>query len=109
MDIRVSVIGAGSWGTTVAALAAQWLGAAYVPIDPGYPAARIRRMLSNGSGEFSGTSIRVIPAAISAAVIGSASCGWIPRRIAMISRLTARAPSADDRPCATRSGSSLRR
>ncbi len=46
-------------------------------------------MLSNGSGEFSGTSIFVIPAAISASVTASASSGRMPRRMAMISRFIA--------------------
>ena len=41
---------------------------------------------SNGSGEFSGTSIRVIPAAIRAWAAATASGGVMPRRMAMIGR-----------------------
>jgi amino acid adenylation domain-containing protein len=42
---RVGVLLGRSVDLVVAVLAAQWLGAAYVPIDPAYPAERMRRIV----------------------------------------------------------------
>ena len=64
------------------------------PISACPPKARtMAAMLSNGSGEFSGTSIEVMPLAISASAIGTASAGVIPRRMAIRLRLMRGNPS----------------
>ena len=50
-------------------------------------ASAMRRMLAKGSGEFSGTSIRVMPASMQARATSTASSGVTPRRMAMMGRV----------------------
>ena len=50
-------------------------------------ARAMARMLSKGRGEFSGTSITVMPSAISALATETASSGVMPRRIAISGRV----------------------
>ena len=58
------------------------------PITARAPQARAKAaMLDKGSGEFSGTSMRVMPAAMIASAMSTASDGSIPRRIAINGRM----------------------
>lgn len=84
---RVGVLLERSVDLVVAALAAQWLGAAYVPIDPGYPAARIRRII-----ELAG--LRATVAQSTAALPGDAGTVIHPGELAT-------APSSAAPPVAT--------
>ncbi|KGS74155.1 hypothetical protein X942_5537 [Burkholderia pseudomallei MSHR5596] len=58
------------------------------PIRQSAPSAStIRPMLSNGSGEFSGTSMHLNPIRCNTLAIGTASSGTMPRRIAINGKL----------------------